>query len=266
MPDRIIRDWTDSEAVNSLTWQAECFFTRLIMKADDFGRYHGNPKLLKSLLFPLKDGLRDADITRWIAECVNAGMLVVYTDKVSGKPFLQIRNFGQRLRTRKAKFPDANGSYAIENLGDCQQVADICQQSAVSYGNVPPEEEVEEKMKKNTKFIPPNPPLQGGGENKKTTSSNYYPSTVDEVLAIAASPECGVMMTRETAEVYLMKRLTTDWIDGCGRKIKRVAYDIKQWALRDQQAQADKSKATATVEMPPDDTDEEFAKNYHGDI
>ena len=135
MPERLLRDWTDSEAVDQLSWPAECLFVRLIMKADDFGRYHGNPKLLKSLLFPLKDGLRDADISRWIAECETAGLIRVYTDKVSGKPFIEIRKYGQRLRTKKAKFPDENGSLSA----DCSRLRQI----AADCGKVRLEEEVE---------------------------------------------------------------------------------------------------------------------------
>ena len=131
MPERMLRDWTDSEAVNQLDWAAECLFTRLIMKADDFGRFHGNPRLIKSLLFPLKDGLRDADISRWIAECVKAGLLREYTDRVSGKPFVEIRKYGQRLRTKKAKFPDENGRFAAP-CGNPPQTAAEC-------GEAPPE-------------------------------------------------------------------------------------------------------------------------------
>lgn len=148
MPERLLRDWTDSEAVDQLSWQAECLFVRLIMKADDFGRYHGNPKLLKSLLFPLKDGLRDADISRWIAECETAGLIRVYTDKVSGKPFIEIRKYGQRLRTKKAKFPDENGSLSAE-CGKVRQNAAECgkvRQSAAECGKVRLEEEVEEEV------------------------------------------------------------------------------------------------------------------------
>ena len=145
MPERLLRDWTDSEAVDQLSWQAECLFVRLIMKADDFGRYHGNPKLLRSLLFPLKDGLRDADISRWIAECETAGLLRVYTDKVSGKPFIEIRKFGQRLRTKKAKFPDENGNLSA-SCSKMQQSAEDCSnppQNAAECGRMRLEEEVE---------------------------------------------------------------------------------------------------------------------------
>ena len=147
MPERLLRDWTDSEAVDQLSWQAECLFVRLIMKADDFGRYHGNPKLLKSLLFPLKDGLRDADISRWIAECETAGLIRVYTDKVSGKPFIEIRKYGQRLRTKKAKFPDENGNL----LADCRNL----RQNAAECGKVRLEEEVEEEVEDNISHTAP---------------------------------------------------------------------------------------------------------------
>ena len=105
MPNRILRDWTDSEAVNSLSWQAECLFIRLIMKADDYGCFHGNEKLLKSLLFPLKDGLRDADIARWLTELSASGLIRKYSDE-GGKPFIEIRNYNQRLKNSRRKFPE----------------------------------------------------------------------------------------------------------------------------------------------------------------
>ena len=109
MPIRMLRDWTDSEAVDKLTADAERLFVRLIMKADDYGCFHANPRLVKSLLFPLKDGLRDADVSRWIAECEKAGLIRLYED-VAGKPYLEIRNFGQRLKSSKRKYPAPPGS------------------------------------------------------------------------------------------------------------------------------------------------------------
>ena len=70
MPNRILRDYTDSVPVNRLDWLGECLFVRLIQKADDYGRFHGNPTLVKSLLFPLKDGLRDSDISARLSRSV----------------------------------------------------------------------------------------------------------------------------------------------------------------------------------------------------
>ena len=120
MPNRILRDWTDSEPINSLTVQAEVFFVRLIMKADDFGRFNASPKLLRSLLFPIRDGVRDTDITRWLAECESAGLLRVYTSS-DAKPLLEICKFGQRSRAEKSKFEGPPSSDS--------QVTVICQSS-----------------------------------------------------------------------------------------------------------------------------------------
>lgn len=103
MPNRILRDWTDSEIVDKLSAKAEVFFTRLIMQADDFGYYHANVKLLKSNLYPLRDNMRPSDITPLLAECAEVGLLGTYT--TAGKEYLLIKNFGQRLRTMKSKFP-----------------------------------------------------------------------------------------------------------------------------------------------------------------
>ena len=103
MPNRILRDWTDSEAVDNLSVFAERFFTRLIMKADDFGRYSANLKLLKSTLFPLKNDIRETDIARWITECKTTGLIALYN--VSSKDYMQINNFKQVLRQKNEKYP-----------------------------------------------------------------------------------------------------------------------------------------------------------------
>lgn len=82
----------------------ERFFTRLIMVVDDYGRFHADPRLLKANLFPLLlDSIRDADILRWTAACEKAGLIVVYEN--TGKRYLQIKDFKQRLRQMNEKYP-----------------------------------------------------------------------------------------------------------------------------------------------------------------
>ncbi len=104
MPNRILRDITDSEKVNSLSAQAEVLFYRLMMKADDYGVFHAKPSLIKAALFPLRlDSIREAEISRWLAECEKAGLIVFYD--AESKPFLVIVNFGQRMRNMKKRFP-----------------------------------------------------------------------------------------------------------------------------------------------------------------
>lgn len=104
MPNRVLRDWTDSDSIHKLSAHAERFLTRLIMKADDFGRFHASVKLLKAALFPyLIDEVTDADITTWLDECVQAGIVSTYA--IDDRCYLEIHKFDQRVRQQKAKFP-----------------------------------------------------------------------------------------------------------------------------------------------------------------
>lgn len=107
MPNRMLRDITDSELINKLSAHAEVLFYRLMMKADDYGSFHANVKLVKSNCFPLKtDTIRDADLSRWLHELQTSGVIVIYT--VAGKKYLRINNFGQRLRNKNNKYPSPN--------------------------------------------------------------------------------------------------------------------------------------------------------------
>lgn len=121
MANRVLRDWTASESIDTLSEGAEVFFTRLIMKADDYGSFHSNSKLIKAALFPLKE-YKDAVISKWVNECIEAKILIAYT--VDGKEYLRIVNFGQRLRNMRSTFP---------------QPADKSPQVAASRIHPPPE-------------------------------------------------------------------------------------------------------------------------------
>lgn len=143
MPIRMLRDWTDSEPVNELDDGAEVLFVRLMMKADDYGRFSANPKLIRSLCFPLRDGIRESDISRRLSECEAAGLIAIYEAK--GKPILQIVKFGQRLRQRTAKYaePPPEVSRRIAELcGECPQVA---ASGGLNGTRIEPEQEYEQE-------------------------------------------------------------------------------------------------------------------------
>ena len=104
MPNRMLRDWTDSEKMNSLSVHSERFFIRLIMKVDDFGCFSADTRLLKANLFPLLiDTIREADLLRWMAECQKAELIIFYEN--GKKKLLQIVDFKQRLDRAKSKYP-----------------------------------------------------------------------------------------------------------------------------------------------------------------
>jgi hypothetical protein len=105
MANRVLRDWTTSEKIDLLSEGGELFFVRLIMKADDHGCFHANPKLLKAALFPLKDyTAKQMDV--WVIELEKAGIIQTY--HADGRAYLRINDFGQRLRNMVSKFPQPN--------------------------------------------------------------------------------------------------------------------------------------------------------------
>ena len=107
MPSRIVRDGIlTSESVCSLSWAEEVFYRRLMSVADDHGRFHAMPKLLRAACYPLQiDKVSDADIGKWTTACVAAGLVSVYL-AADGKRYIEISKFGQRVQS-KSKFPGA---------------------------------------------------------------------------------------------------------------------------------------------------------------
>lgn len=108
MPNRYIREgYLTSERVDMLNANAERFYFRLFLVVDDFGRYSANARILRAVCYPLKDNIRTADISRWMSDCENAGLLQLYT--VDGTPYLQMLRFSlnrSNCRALKSKYPD----------------------------------------------------------------------------------------------------------------------------------------------------------------
>lgn len=104
MPNRYVRaSAIDSEPVNSLSWQGEVFYRRLINRADDFGRFTANTSLLRASLFPLQlDRVSVLDIERLLSECEGAGLCFRY--RVQGKEFL-VMNKWEAGRAKYSEYP-----------------------------------------------------------------------------------------------------------------------------------------------------------------
>ena len=182
MPNRMLRDWTDSDKINSVCIYSERFFTRLIMKVDDFGRFHADTRLLKANLFPLLlDTVREADLLRWMTACQKAELIVLY--EVNNKKYLQIIDFKQRLDRAKAKFPapPENNEHQV-NKNDTQDIDTVSQdidnhlQEVVN--EIPPELEVEvevekeeEQKEKEAKASAPTPEIPKYSEIDKSGNS-----------------------------------------------------------------------------------------------
>lgn len=93
-----------SDRFDSLSWQAQCFFTRLLLTVDDYGRYDARINVLLARMFPISlSRVTPSDIETMLAACVSAGLVNVYT--VDGKPYLQLLNFRQQRRAKNSKWP-----------------------------------------------------------------------------------------------------------------------------------------------------------------
>jgi len=93
-----------SERVNTLSPNAELFYRRLMSVVDDFGRFTANPTLLRASCYPLKlDSVKEDSISKHLAECVGARLIVLYT--VADKAYLELQDFRQQVRAKESKYP-----------------------------------------------------------------------------------------------------------------------------------------------------------------
>jgi hypothetical protein len=143
VPNRLIREGIlTSERVNLLSAQAEVFYRRLLSVVDDYGRFDGRPIMLKVSCYPLRvDVVREADISRWTAECEKAGLIVLYA--VNEKRFVQVLDFHQQVRAKRSKFPPMPAEHVL-----CTCVADESTCVAHAHLDEDVDEDVVERRKR----------------------------------------------------------------------------------------------------------------------
>jgi hypothetical protein len=135
MPNRILREGINSSSrVAQLDWAQEVFYRRLHSVVDDYGRTEALPQLLRARCYPLQtDRVRAADITRWIAACEKAGLLLGYT--VDGKEYLELTDFRQKQRSpSKHPPPPANAIKCRQMPADAS--LGVCEGVCVSEGEI----------------------------------------------------------------------------------------------------------------------------------
>lgn len=175
MPNRIIKESIcTSDSIDRLTAFQETFFYRLIVSCDDYGRMDARPKILSSMLYPLKE-IRTAQIEDALRALTSAELVTLYT--VGGKPFLQMNTWNrhQRVRDSKEKYP---GLDQADESGDLQQTAASCGELprvAADCGLNPIQSESESESN----------PKRARGEDFDTFWT-AYPKKVDKKKAQAA--------------------------------------------------------------------------------
>lgn len=104
MPNRMLREGLlDSDAVGQVSPGAEMLFVRLMLLADDFGRYDGRVSVICRRAFVNRRSIDEPMTDGWLAELVAAGLVALYG--VPARPYLQIDNFRQRTRAQVSKYP-----------------------------------------------------------------------------------------------------------------------------------------------------------------
>lgn len=126
MPNRLLRDGIcTSDALNSLSADAEVMFYRLLVVADDYGYMDARLPILKAQCFPLKESATQANIETWLSELAERGLIARY--QKDGQPLLAVAKWEQRVRSRqKYAGPTDEGcqSTASQPPANVGQVAD----------------------------------------------------------------------------------------------------------------------------------------------
>lgn len=144
MPNRVLRDYTDSLRFDGISAEGERLFIRLLTKADDYGRFHADPRLVCAACFPLEQSIEPKHAAKWLAELEERGLIVTY--HAEGKHCLAVINYGQRLRNSRVKFPQPTGkdSEWLPVSSDLPEFAATRRNSpqlAATSGDFPPESE-----------------------------------------------------------------------------------------------------------------------------
>jgi len=126
MPDRIIRErMLTSETLGSVGDFAERLFWRLVVVADDFGRFAAQPAVLFGRTMPLVAGATMRRFEHALFELVAVKAIALY--EVGGKKYGHFPNFAESNRSRAttSKYPSP-------------ELADVClQPSANDYRSEP---------------------------------------------------------------------------------------------------------------------------------
>lgn len=117
MPNRMMRDvgLTSRKLAAASDW-GERLYWRLYQAADDFGRFHGDPAIIRARCCPLMLAAKsESDILDGRNQLAALGLLVLY--RVAGEDYVQITKFGQRVRAKESKFPGPNDGEVLAR--DC---------------------------------------------------------------------------------------------------------------------------------------------------
>ncbi len=134
MPQRFLRPGlTTSQRFNSVSYQAQIFYVRILTLVDDFGRYEADSRLLRSHAFPFGDPSGKEITLKAIENICNqlsSGGLIAFYVTADGKKYLQVVRWQERPRAEKSKYPDCDNT--------CEQMFSIDSNCSLPSSSSPP--------------------------------------------------------------------------------------------------------------------------------
>lgn len=139
MPNRIIKESIcTSDTIDQLTAEEERFFYRLIVQADDFGRFDGRAPVVLAGTFPLRAHEIGLDqVEAWLQRLAEVDLIRFY--HIDGRRYLYFTTWDkhQQKRAKYSKYPDPT-----EDDGACEDVitTDITCKHTISNDSICPRE------------------------------------------------------------------------------------------------------------------------------
>src|SRR5690606_17499319 len=125
MPNRILKESIcTSDTLAQLTAEEERLFYRLIVQADDWGRFDGRAQVIRAACFPLQlDDITTDDVESWLHRLADVGLIRFYT--VDGRRYLYFATWHkhQQKRAKHSKWPEPPSDGEHSNSSDitCNQ-------------------------------------------------------------------------------------------------------------------------------------------------
>ena len=232
MPNRIIKESIcTSDSLAELSWFEQNVFFRLIVLADDYGIYDARPAIIRGRAYPLHS-VTDKQISDALSKLATVDMIYLYT--VGGKPYLQLKTWGehQQIRATKSKYPKPDEA-------DLQSSDINCNQMISSDSNCPRN------------------PIQSNTNPNPISKGRFTPPALDEVKTFCSEHGYGV-----DPEQFINYYEANGWMVG-KNKMKDWKAAVRTWASRDNTS-GRKTKAMTVSEHPatPTTAETERLKRY----
>lgn len=119
---RLYSGFVKGQRINKLSLQAEAWFWRVMATVDDFGNTDAEPGLLLATTVGRRVGITLPQVTKWLEEMRESGLIQVYADE-SGDKYLHINGFEElqpagKNGKRVCRFPRPGESRLIQNNPD----------------------------------------------------------------------------------------------------------------------------------------------------